>query len=99
MGQMRNSGDLSLHLLMATLCVGALFLDQEAPRLLPALSIPKVSLLTFGLGTAWLAAFCMQRLRALQEQLDIASDRLERTTRRTEALEDESRRRRSLPPL
>lgn len=99
MGQMRNSGDIRFHLLMATLCVGALFLDQEAPRLLPGWNMPKVSLLTFGLGAAWLAAFCVQRLRTFQQQLDIATDRLERTTRRMEALEDESRRRRALPPL
>jgi hypothetical protein len=99
MGQMRATSDLRFHLLMATLCVGALFLDQEAPRLLPGWSMPKVSLLTLGLGAAWLATFCVQRLRAMQQQLDIAIDRLERTARRAEALEDETRRRRSLPPL
>lgn len=84
---------------MATLCVAALFLDQEAPRLLPGWNMPKVSLLTFALGATWLGLLCLHRLRAMQQHMEGIADRLERMTRRTEALEDETRRRRSLPPL
>jgi predicted ATP-dependent Lon-type protease len=82
---------------MATLCVAALFLDQEGARLLPGWNMPKVSLLTFALGAAWLGLFFVHRLRAMQQQVDVLTDRLERVTRRTEAMEDETRRRRSLP--
>ena len=94
---MHAPGERKFHLLMATICVAALFLDQEGARLLPGWNMPKVSLLTFALGAAWLGLFCVHRLRAMQQQVDVMADRLERVTRRTEAMEDETRRRRSLP--
>ena len=94
---MRTLQERPFHLLMATLLIGSLLLDQEAGRHLPTWSMPRVGLVTFALGLVWIALFAGYRLRHLQTRIDVLEDRLERTSRRADALEDETRRRRGLP--
>jgi vacuolar-type H+-ATPase subunit D/Vma8 len=47
----------------------------------------------------WIALFAAYRLRTLQQRIEVLEDRLERTSRRADALEDETRRRRGTPTL
>jgi hypothetical protein len=82
---------------MAVLVIASLFLDEGAARVLPNWSNPKVGLVTFALGLVWLALFAAHRIRNLHARIDVLQDRLDRTASRTEALEDDARRRRGLP--
>ncbi len=85
------------HGLMAVLILLALALEQEGPRFMPGLTIPKVGIVTLAIGLCWLALFAAHRIRNLHERLDVLEERLRRTTQRTDALEDDARARRGLP--
>jgi len=56
-----------------------------------------VGVVTFTLGLCWVALFAAHRIANLHRRLDVLQDQLERTVRRTDALEDDARARRSLP--
>jgi len=94
----RTLAERPFHLLMATLVVASLFVDQQAEHW-PAWHMPHIGLVTFALGLVWIALFAAYRLRTLQQRIDVLEDRLERTSRRADALEDETRRRRGTPTL
>lgn len=85
------------HVLMAFLVIGSIFLDQQATRLLPSWHMPAIGLVTFALGLVWVALFAAHRIRNLQLRIEVLEDRLERTSTRTDALEDDARQRRGLP--
>lgn len=94
---MRTLAEPQFHMLMTALVVVSIALDQELPRLVPAWSMPKVGLATFTLGMCWLALFSAHRIANLHKRLEVLRDQLDRTARRTDALEDDARARRSLP--
>ena len=94
---MRSLAEGQFHAVMAVLVIGSLFLDQGAQKVLPTWTMPRVGFVTFALGLVWLALFAAHRIKNLHARLDVLEDRLERTTRRADALEDEARRRRGLP--
>ncbi|GDY00918.1 hypothetical protein LBMAG49_02470 [Planctomycetota bacterium] len=86
-----------LHLVLATLLIASLFLDQEAGRFVSTWNMPKVGLLTFAIGMTWIGWFTTRRIHTAQQRLDVLAQQLEHSTQRTDALEDDLRRRRSLP--
>ena len=96
---MRTLAERPFHLLMATLVVLSLFLDQEAEHWMPSWHMPRVGIVTFALGLVWIALVGAYRLRTLQQRIEVLEDRIERTSRRADALEDETRRRRGTPTL
>lgn len=87
------------HLLMASLVIASLLLEQEASRLLPLWQMPEIGLLTFTLGLCWLALFAGHRVKNLHLRITVLEERLEHTIRLTEAIEEDVRARRGLPRL
>ncbi len=96
---MRFPHDTSFHLRMATLLIGALFLEHLAATRLSSWSAPQIGVIAFVLGLAWVALTGFHHGKTLEERLRVVEDRLQRLQQRTEALEDDQRTRRSLPPL
>jgi hypothetical protein len=94
---MRTLHEPQFHLLMATLVVASLLLEQEGPRLVRGLTLPEVGLLTFTLGMCWLALFAGHRIKNLHLRIEALEERLRRTAAIAQALEDDARARRGLP--
>ncbi len=94
---MRALPEPQFHLLMTALVLASLAVDQEMPKLLHDWNMPKVGLVTFTLGLCWIALFAAHRIANLHRRIEVLQDQLERTARRTDALEDDARARRSLP--
>jgi hypothetical protein len=94
---MRSLGENQFQLVMAVLVVLSLFVDQQLRRHVPSWNSPQIDLLTFALGLAWVGRFVGFRQQQQQQRLRVLEDLCERLQRRTEALEDAERRRRSLP--
>ena len=96
---MRFPNDTNFHLRMATVLVAALFLEHLAEEHLPNWSSPRIGILPFALGLAWVGLFAWHLANMLRERIKVLEDRLERLTSRTDQIEDTERSRRSLPPL
>lgn len=96
---MRFTNDTAFHLRMAALLIGAMFLEQLASRYLPHWSSPTVGILAFVLGLSWVALAAFHHAKAMQDKLRVLEDKLDRLAARSDALEDERRARRALPPL
>jgi hypothetical protein len=94
---MRFPNDTVFHLRMAAFVVFALFLDNLASRHLPDWSSPRIGVLPFVLGLAWVALYTFHLVAALRDRIRVLEDRVERLTRRADAYEDNERARRSLP--
>lgn len=94
---MRTLGENQFHLLMGTLAIGSLFLDDAARKALPTWTMPRVGLVTLALGLCWVALFAGYRMRNLSLRIKVLEDRLERVDRRADTLEDIERQRRRLP--
>lgn len=96
---MRFPNDTAFHLRMAALVIGSLFVEQLAVQHLPNWTSPRIGVVTFALGLAWVALFAFHHGRALQDKVRVLEDRVDRLTHRVDADEDERRARRSLPPM
>ncbi|HEX5054738.1 MAG TPA: hypothetical protein VFZ65_23380 [Planctomycetota bacterium] len=96
---MRFPNDTNFHLRMAALLIGSLFLENLAKTHLPGWSSPQIGIVTFVLGLAWVAMAAFYHARATQERLRVLEDKLDRLAARTEAIEDDRRARRALPPM
>ncbi len=96
---MRFPNDMSFHIRMAALVIASLFLEHIANTRLPNWSSPQISIITFVMGMAWIALFTMHHGVALQDRIRVLEDKLERTNQLAEILADETRQRRSLPPM
>lgn len=84
---------------MAALVIASLFLEHIANTRLPNWSSPQIGIITFVMGMAWIALFTMHHGVALQDRIRVLEDKLERTNQLAEMLADETRQRRSLPPM
>jgi hypothetical protein len=96
---MRFPNDTAFHLRMAALVIASLFLEHLASTRLPSWSSPRIGIVTFVLGLAWVGMSAFQHARALQDRMRVLEDRIDRVTRLAESLEDDLRARRSLPPM
>ena len=96
---MRFPNDTTFHLRMAALVIAALFLEQLATKHLPHWSSPNIGILTFVLGLSWAALASFHHARSLDDKMRVLEDKLDRLTARSDALEDDRRARRSLPPM
>ncbi|MBK8096320.1 MAG: hypothetical protein IPK26_04390 [Planctomycetes bacterium] len=96
---MRSLDEKQFHAVMAFLVLGSLVLDEQVKRVLPVWDAPKVTIVTFALGLVWVGLFAAYRLRTLAQAITVLHERLDRLQRRADALEDDTRRRRSLPPV
>lgn len=96
---MRFANDTSFHLRMAALVIASLFLEQLAQKHLPNWTSPEIGVITFVLGLAWVALTAFHHGKALHERLRVAEDQLERLRAHVDALEDDRRARRALPPM
>ncbi len=96
---MRFPNDMSFHIRMAALVIASLFLEHIANTRLPNWSSPQIGIITFVMGMAWIALFTMHHGVALQDRIRVLEDKLERTNQLAEILADETRQRRSLPPM
>ena len=96
---MRFPNDKAFHLRMAAFVIGSLFLEHLAATRLPHWSSPQIGVVTFVLGLAWVALAAFHHARSMQDKLRVLEDKLDRLAARAEALEDDRRARRSLPPL
>lgn len=97
--RMRFPNDIAFHLRMAALLIASMFLEHLADTRLPNWSSPRIGVITFVLGLAWVAMAAFHHAKATQAKLRLLEDRLEQLDRLTEALVDDERRRRSLPPM
>ena len=84
---------------MAALVIASLFLEHLANTRIPNWSSPEIGVITFVLGMTWVALFAMHHGVALQDRIRVLEDKLERTNQLAEMLADETRQRRSLPPM
>ena len=96
---MRFPNDTAFHLRMAALLIASLFLEHMANTRLPNWSSPQIGIVTFVLGLAWVALFAMHHGQAMRDRIRVLEDKLDRVTQLAEALADERRERRSLPPM
>lgn len=96
---MRFPNDTTFHLRMAALLIGAMFLEQLATKHLPHWSSPTIGIVTFVLGLSWVALASFHHARFLDDKMRVLQDKFDRLSARTDALEDDRRARRSLPPL
>ena len=96
---MRFPNDTAFHLRMAALVIASLFLEHLAGTRLQGWSSPQIGIVTFVLGLAWVALAAFHHARGMQDRMRVLEDKLERLAARTEAIEEERRARRSLPPL
>jgi hypothetical protein len=96
---MRFPNDTTFHLRMAALVVASLFLEHLARTRLLHWSSPEIGVVTFVLGLAWVALAAFHHAKATQDRVRVLEAKLERLQALTDALADEHRSRRSLPPL
>jgi hypothetical protein len=96
---MRFPNDTSFHMRMAAMLVAAMFLEQIATKHLAHWSSPSIGILTFVIGLSWVALASFHHARFLSDKMRVLEDKLDRLTARSDALEDERRARRSLPPM
>lgn len=96
---MRFPNDTAFHLRMAALVIASLFLEHLANTRLPNWTSPQIGIITFVLGLAWVALFAMHHGQAMQDRIRVLEDKLDRVHQLAEALADDRRERRSLPPL
>jgi hypothetical protein len=96
---MRFPNDTAFHLRMAALLVASMFLEHLAATHLVQWSSPRIGIITFVLGLSWAALTAFHHARTTQERIRVLEAKLERVTALTEALADDQRARRSLPPL
>ncbi len=96
---MRFPNDTAFHLRMAALVVASLFLEHLADTRLPNWSSPRIGVVTFVLGLAWVALYAMHHGQAMKDRLRVLEDRCDRANQLAETLADELRQRRSLPPM
>ena len=96
---MRFPNDTCFHLRMAALVVVSLFLEHLAKTRLLHWSSPEIGVVTFVLGLAWVALAAFHHAKATQERVRVLEAKLERLQALTDALADDTRARRSLPPL
>lgn len=96
---MRFPNDTAFHLRMAAFLIGGMLLENLAERNLPGWSEPHVGVLAFLLGLAWVFLYAFHVTGVLRSRIADLEQRLERTQQLTEAMADERRQRRALPPL
>jgi len=96
---MRFPNDTAFHMKMAALVIVSLFVEHNAKSWLPNWSSPQIGVITFVLGLAWVTLFAAHHAQAMQQRIRVLEDKLERTNQLAEMLADETRQRRSLPPL
>ena len=96
---MRFPNDMPFHMRMAALVIASLFLEHLANTRLENWSSPQIGIVTFVMGMAWIALLTMHHGVALQDRIRVLEDKLERTNRLAEKLADDTRQRRSLPPM
>jgi hypothetical protein len=84
---------------MAALVIASLFLEHLANTRLPNWSSPQIGIVTFVLGLAWVALAAFHHAKSLQTKVRSLEQRLEQLDQVTEALVEDQRRRRSLPPM
>lgn len=96
---MRFPNDTNFHLRMAALLIAAMFLEHLASTRLEHWAAPDLGVITFVLGLVWVALTAFHHARATQERVRVLEARLERVTALAEALADDQRARRSLPPM
>lgn len=96
---MRFPNDTAFHLRMAALLIASLFLEHLARTNLPHWSSPQIGVITFVLGLVWVALLALHYARAQADRLRVLEDKLDRAAARLQAFEDDTRARRSLPPL
>jgi hypothetical protein len=96
---MRFPNDTAFHLRMAALLIASMFLEHLAATRLAHWSSPRIGIITFVLGLAWVAMAAFHHAKATQDRVRVLEAKLERLAALTEALADDQRARRSLPPL
>ena len=96
---MRFPNDTAFHMRMAALVIVSLFLEHLANTRLPNWSSPQIGIVTFVLGLAWVVLFAIHLNQALQDRIRVLEDKLDRVNQLAETLADDTRNRRSLPPM
>ncbi|MFT4840273.1 MAG: hypothetical protein ACI8UD_000632 [Planctomycetota bacterium] len=96
---MRFPNDTPFHMRMAALLIASLFLEHMANTRLDNWSSPQIGIVTFVMGMAWIMLFTMNHGVSLQDRIRVLEDKLERTNQLAEMLADETRKKRSLPPM
>jgi hypothetical protein len=96
---MRFPNDTSFHLRMAALLIASLFLEHLANTRLSNWSSPQIGIVTFVLGLAWVALLAMHYSKAQQDRIRVLEDKVDRVNHLAEMLAEDSRERRSLPPM
>ena len=82
---MRFPNDTQLHLRMAALVIGSLFLEQLAKKHLEHWTSPEIGIVTFVLGLAWVALTAFHHARTSEERLRVVEARLAKLDAQTQA--------------
>jgi hypothetical protein len=96
---MRFPNDTAFHLRMAALLIASLFLEHLAATRIEHWSSPRIGVVTFVLGLAWVALAAFHHAKATQDRVRVLEAKLERLDALVELLADEQRARRALPKL
>lgn len=96
---MRFPNDTAFHLRTAALLLASLFLEQLAQKHVPQWTSPQIGVITFVLGLAWVALTAFHHAKATQERVRALEAKVERLQAHVDAFADDTRARRSLPPL
>ncbi len=96
---MRFPNDTAFHLRMAALVIGALFLEHLARTKIEHWSAPQIGVITFVLGLAWVTMAAFHHAKSTQDRMKVLEAKIDRLQALTDALADDKRARRSLPPM
>lgn len=96
---MRFPNDTTFHLRMAALLIASMFLEHLAATQLVQWSSPRIGIVTFVLGLVWVALAAFHHARTTQDRIRVLEAKVDRLTALTDALADDQRVRRSLPPI
>ncbi|MBM3973859.1 MAG: hypothetical protein FJ301_07140 [Planctomycetes bacterium] len=94
---MRFPDDTSFHLRMAALLVIALFVEHVAAQKLPLWNSPRIGVVSFVLGLAWVALAAWHHGKGAQARIRALEAKVDRLQAHVDALTDDARARRSLP--
>lgn len=89
---MKSMNENGFHWLMGALLIGSCYFDPLMQRVLPTWDPPLPSLATTVIGLIWVGRYAAWRLELAEESRRTLKHRIERLENRSDAFEDELRR-------
>ena len=83
--------ELTVHVIFGALLFASATYGERLAESYSAWKEPRVGVFALVIGLVWVVWFFLRRIKELQDRQRILEDRLDRTQRKLEAIEDEER--------